>query len=65
MGNDLRVAGAKLNPEERAKLDQMAERINGNRSDVFKAFINYFTAEELAQRLSDAIRDPKGTAVAA
>lgn len=64
MESDLRVAGAKLNTEERARLDQMAERINGNRSDVFKAFINYFTAEELAQRLSDVIRDPKDTAVA-
>ena len=59
MEGGLQVAGAKLNPQERAKLERMARRIRGSRSDVFKAFINYFTEDELAHRLAEVLRDPK------
>lgn len=62
MESNLQVAGAKLNGEERAKLDQMAKRIRGTRSDVLKAFINFFTEEELAERMADVIRNPKSMA---
>jgi len=64
MNKELQVAGAKLNGQEREKLDRLAKRINGNRSDVFKAFINYFTEDELAERISEVLRDPKGLPVA-
>lgn len=60
MDNGLQVAGVKLNSQEREKLDELARRINGSRSDVFKAFINYFTEEELAERLIEVLRNPKG-----
>lgn len=62
MNGDLRVAGAKLNSQEQDKLSKLATRINGTRSDVFKAFINYFTEDELAERVADVLRNPKSMA---
>lgn len=55
---DTKIAGARLNESEQAKLDRLARRIRGSRTDVFKAFINYFTEDELAERVAEVLRDP-------
>ena len=65
MDNNLQVAGVKLNSYERERLEKLAKRINGSRSDVLKAFINYFTEDELAKRMSEVLLDPKGLPVTA